>query len=79
MGRTNDRTYRSNRAIVLAASDVCWLCGLSGSDTVDHVVPWSKGGTNEVANLRPAHRSCNSKRNNKAPTKHAMLGAFGSW
>ena len=41
----------------------CSYCGISVSDselTVDHVVPISKGGTNDIENLRAACRTCNS-------------------
>lgn len=41
---------------------VCHLCGLDGSTTADHLHPRSKGGPDTVENLRPAHRSCNSRR-----------------
>ena len=50
----------------------CWLCGkpidLTASRrsplglTVDHVVPRSKGGTDDITNLRPAHHHCNTSR-----------------
>jgi 5-methylcytosine-specific restriction endonuclease McrA len=44
----------------------CWL-NLNGcasvAGSIDHVIPLSKGGTNWPANLRPACRSCNSKKN----------------
>jgi 5-methylcytosine-specific restriction endonuclease McrA len=43
----------------------CWICGLPGADTRDHVIPISHGGTNHPANIRVAHRSCNSKRGAK--------------
>ena len=33
--------------------------------TIDHVVPFSKGGHHLRENLQPAHRSCNSKKGNK--------------
>jgi hypothetical protein len=63
----------------LAARDgwVCWLCDgpidpalpstLAGGATVDHVVPRSRGGSNEPANLRLAHRRCNGTRGNHLP------------
>jgi len=33
--------------------------------TVDHIVPWSRGGTHDEGNLQLAHWSCNLKKNNK--------------
>jgi hypothetical protein len=55
----------------------CWLCGAAidpaapanspGSGTVDHVVPRSRGGTDEPGNLRLAHRRCNVRRGNHLP------------
>ena len=43
------------RVRILAASDVCHLCGRHGADTIDHVHPLSRGGTNELDILNPAH------------------------
>jgi len=50
----------------------CWLCGghidlsLSYPDpariSVDHVVARSRGGGDELSNLRPAHLRCNEAR-----------------
>lgn len=58
--------YRRNRRAVLAASAVCWLCGNPGTEddplTADHVLSVDDGGTDAAQNLRPAHRSCNSRR-----------------
>lgn len=33
--------------------------------TVDHVIPLSKGGTDEIHNLRPAHWICNNRKSDK--------------
>ena len=47
---------------------VCHLCGKDISEdqySVDHVIVHSKGGTNEIENLRPAHKSCNYSRQDK--------------
>ena len=53
---------------------VCWLCGLPGADSADHVIPVSKGGAvYALANLAPAHRSCNYARGNRAPIGPAAL------
>jgi hypothetical protein len=55
----------------------CWLCGgaidpSAGRDsamcaTVDHLVPRSRGGSNEPDNLRLAHKRCNVRRGNQLP------------
>lgn len=35
--------------------------------TVDHLMPVSKGGTDDITNLRPAHWICNIKKSDKMP------------
>jgi hypothetical protein len=56
---------------------VCWLCGndvdvaapaaAPWAGSVDHVVPRARGGGHEPANLRLAHRTCNSRRGSRLP------------
>lgn len=58
-----DPVYRAYRR-----DGVCHLCGQPGADTLDHLVPLSKGGTNDPSNLRPAHRACNSRKGNSTTT-----------
>lgn len=62
-------TYGGRRALDYTAAVLnlygrtCHLCGRPGADTADHVVPRSKGGAVfDLANGRPAHKRCNSKR-----------------
>ena len=55
----------------------CWLCGgeidphatrtspVAGS--IDHLVPRSRGGSDDASNLRLAHRRCNVRRGNHLP------------
>ena len=61
---TGNKRYRRNRALVLAESDVCGICGHGGSRTTDHVIPpklWralfpdDPDGCDGIGNLRPAH------------------------
>jgi 5-methylcytosine-specific restriction endonuclease McrA len=44
---------------------------------VDHLIPRSKGGGNDMGNLRPAHQRCNSRRGNR-PLTPALLARFRS-
>jgi len=43
--------------------DGCWFCGdPMGEDmTLEHLLPQSKGGSNDPANLVLAHRDCNNR------------------
>lgn len=47
--------------------DCCSYCGtqLGGFGEIDHMLPISKGGTNDPSNLTLACRSCNRDKNNK--------------
>ena len=38
---------------------------------IDHIVPWARGGSTVISNLRLAHRKCNHKRG--APTYGELL------
>ncbi|MFE9962877.1 HNH endonuclease [Streptomyces sp. NPDC005525] len=68
--RGYNAAYRRARALVLARQPFCSVCAHWGSNanplTADHITPLSKGGTNDVANLRTYCRSCNSRRGNRA-------------
>lgn len=62
--RKRGAIWRRVRANILAANPFCYRCGRI-ADTVDHIVPISKGGAQlDPANLRPACKSCNSARGN---------------
>ena len=63
------RRWRTLRARILAASDICHICGQPGADAVDHLVPKSRGGTDDPSNLAPAHHDiepfCNRRKSDK--------------
>jgi hypothetical protein len=52
--------------------DECWLCHQEGADTIDHILPVSLGGGDELDNLRPAHgrksKNCVGNFSRKRPT-----------
>lgn len=52
-------------ALKAATGNKCLCCGVSGDEvalTRDHVVPLSKGGTDDISNIQPLCASCNSKK-----------------
>jgi 5-methylcytosine-specific restriction endonuclease McrA len=53
---------RLTAATLAAWGQLCHLCRTDGADTADHVIPRSKGGSDSLSNLRPAHQGCNSLR-----------------
>lgn len=63
--RRNDKRLLTIVRIIERDGTRCALCGfpcqIDGDDptTIDHTVPISKGGSNDLPNLQLAHRSCN--------------------
>ena len=61
------RRIRAHLEAVLAEhGDVCVHCHLAGADSVEHVKPRSRWGSDDLDNLRPAHRDCNARRGVRA-------------
>ncbi|MFN7583910.1 MAG: HNH endonuclease [bacterium] len=57
--------YKRNRKIVLEAANwTCHYCG-NPANEADHILPVSLGGSNEVSNLLPCCKQCNSGRGNQ--------------
>lgn len=53
---------------------VCWLCGLPGAKSADHVIPRSRGGAvYSLLNLGPTHKRCNESRGNRDRTGPAAI------
>jgi hypothetical protein len=44
---------------------LCVDCGANGALTLDHVFPWSLGGSDEESNLQTMCRPCNSRKGAK--------------
>ena len=43
----------------------CLECGKQHNLTIDHIIPIAMGGTNELKNLQPLCKSCNSRKGAK--------------
>ena len=55
----------SRSAIYKRDNNKCQYCGATKRLTIDHVIPKSKGGTDDWDNLVVACSSCNTKKSNK--------------
>lgn len=74
------RATAARRLMFAVHGDTCHRCGRPGADTVDHLVPLSRGGTHHVDNLRPAHRYCNiAAGNGTRPTPAVRLEVNERW
>lgn len=67
--RRERRHQKYSDAIYDLYDRTCHLCGKSGGDTIDHIVPVAWGGADHPANLKPAHRSCNSSKGADQPAR----------
>lgn len=69
------RRGKSTRAMLCESVGMCSLCGLRIPNyivspdhplfgTIDHVIPRSRGGKDNAANRKPAHKMCNKMKGN---------------
>lgn len=61
--------YIKQRGFLYFKSPACGICGkliksLSEA-TIDHIIPTSLGGVNNIVNKQIAHQPCNAKKGNK--------------
>ncbi len=65
-GSESRYTAQEWRNLVKKYNNKCLCCGRSDVKlTVDHVIPLSKGGRNDISNIQPLCLSCNDKKGTK--------------
>ncbi|HWI52885.1 MAG TPA: HNH endonuclease [Symbiobacteriaceae bacterium] len=65
--------YRYIRLKILARDgNICYWCGEPG-DTMDHIIPWSKGGRTTMDNCICACMECNGQRGDMPAAEFARL------
>jgi hypothetical protein len=63
-----DGAYRRHRDAVFERDGYCCIyCSATEDLTLDHVIPYSKGGSDEPDNLATCCRSCNSRKHARTP------------
>lgn len=67
--RTADNTYRRNRAIILQGDPLCHWCHRAPATEADHLLEHDSGGTDDLDNLVPSCKTCNSRRGQRYKTQ----------
>ncbi|NDB81326.1 MAG: HNH endonuclease [Alphaproteobacteria bacterium] len=73
------RTITKQETIQILKSrdgDSCFICKgefVDESPTIDHWIPLAHGGSNEIENLRLAHRKCNTEKADRIPNEDGTI------
>jgi 5-methylcytosine-specific restriction endonuclease McrA len=63
-GASGYHTSEQFKDLCFAFKNMCVCCLQDKPLTEDHIVPLSKGGTDNIENIQPLCKSCNSKKHN---------------
>lgn len=70
----NTRMLRPNRSRIYKRDNhQCVYCGSNKELTLDHLIPKSRGGTNEWTNLVTCCMKCNRKKADRTPEEAKMI------
>lgn len=73
LGNGGAFTLEEFRAKCELLGGVCVYCGEARPLTLDHKVPLSRGGRNDIANIVPACRSCNARKRDLTASEYLHL------
>lgn len=65
LGAVGTYTAAEFDALCRQYDSLCACCGMGKPLTVDHIVPLSCGGSNDISNIQPLCQSCNSSKGTK--------------
>lgn len=74
LGARGSHTEVEWQAVLEQFGGRCAYCGSEGADTRDHLRPLSGGGTDDISNIVPACRSCNSSKGNRTLAEWWAMG-----
>lgn len=57
----------------------CFYCQAASGNTLDHLIPKSLGGKDELSNVVPCCEPCNTKKGNRLPTTNEMARHRVKW
>ena len=58
-------THKHRKTLLELANNKCVICGSTADLCIDHIVPITKGGSDDLDNLQILCRSCNSRKKNR--------------
>lgn len=68
LGSGGSHSLKEWETLILQYNKTCPCCNQKEPDiklTVDHVIPLTKGGSDNIENIQPLCKSCNSRKNNR--------------
>lgn len=74
-GNGGSHTYAEWLEKCAMFANLCAYCGEAKLLTRDHKVPLSRGGTDDITNIVPACKSCNSKKRHRTASEYLALKA----
>ena len=69
-GNGGSHTFEELRDKFEKADNKCHYCGEKKALTIDHDIPLSLGGSDDITNILPACRSCNAKKGLKTAAEY---------
>lgn len=68
-GLTQHFTFSELQNLRLTCGEKCAYCGQAVKLTVDHIIPLSRGGANDITNIALVCRICNSSKGDLTPSE----------